>query len=775
MAVRHLEARRSPSRCAVRRNACCWARPRCGRPPSGARRGRASRSTQWSTSLAGDDQGVTGRDRVDRQEGDAPVVLPDEVTGDLAVDDLGEDGRHGAIVDRLAEPFPSLGRVRGARRPMNLADGDGSPSQRRVHDGVGDRDRSCSGRARPFPCRGCAPVADFVALPDDEAVRHRPGEVRDRRRRRGALAAGGRAGGRLAVPAMDDLVPWPDRGGAVPAAGGRARGCCATFSLVGLLLDRPPTPTVVRPALAVTVAITVRNQPRSVVETPRGAADPGLRRPAAPCCSSTTVPPTRPSTRRHVRPSASASPCGSSSSAETGEAQARNAAAACTDTPAARRWCEPARSCTRRRSACSSPGCCGRRPTPPRCRPTHSSATDATETLAEVAAYDYSVNAAREPAHPRPVPGAARRRGRVLALPHRRGAGGRWVDPRRPRRRDDHLAVPRAGLAGVPRVARGRVHHRVGHDRVVGGPAGPGRERDRRGCPGEGTAVAALPVQPVRRDGRRDRVRSSTASSSARRCSPSPSRSWARRRWWLPTSCSCSPVSVAFAAGDPTGRPSTRSTTSACACPGGPRAWLGVGLSLHPVQATPRGCQRDRPRASDGSTDRRPSWPVRPSLRPWQPSVTTARSASATSPRACASTPRGSGSTLLWEHEFARRLAHAVRRAGAPAALRVPGRSRRPRRRHRRARRVRRRDGGRHRPGRVRPRSGSSSCRSTSTSTRRSPGSPRWGWAAPPDASRSTGMDGAKVPMAVVRDPDGVIVELIGAVTRRPGASCAPG
>ena len=40
-------------------------------------------------------QGVAGLERVDAEEGDRTLVPPDEVAGELAVDDAREDGRHG--------------------------------------------------------------------------------------------------------------------------------------------------------------------------------------------------------------------------------------------------------------------------------------------------------------------------------------------------------------------------------------------------------------------------------------------------------------------------------------------------------------------------------------------------------------------------------------------------------------------------------------------------------------------------------------------------------
>lgn len=182
-----------------------------------------------------------------------------------------------------------------------------------------------------FPLPRLHPVADFVALPTTK----RYVSVQTKF----AIAIGAAAlwlvaavvGAGLAVPAMGDTVPWPVAAllfvllVAVP-------GMLTTFSLVGLLLDRPPTPTVARPALPVTVAVTARNQPRSVVETlealraqdydgaltvllvDNGSTDATLDE-AARAAARLGI-----ALRTVVE-------------RRSGEAQARNAAAACTDTP----------------------------------------------------------------------------------------------------------------------------------------------------------------------------------------------------------------------------------------------------------------------------------------------------------------------------------------------------------------------------------------------------------------------------------------------------------
>ena len=182
-----------------------------------------------------------------------------------------------------------------------------------------------------FPLPRLHPVADFVALPAPKRY------VTVQAKFGFALGAAALwllaaiAGAWLVVPAMDATVPWPVAGVlfvlfvAVP-------GMLTAFSLMGLVLDRPPTPTVARPALPVTVAITARNQPRSVVETlealraqdydgaltvllvDNGSTDATLdeaSRAAARLGIALRIVVER----------------------KAGEAQARNAAAACTDTP----------------------------------------------------------------------------------------------------------------------------------------------------------------------------------------------------------------------------------------------------------------------------------------------------------------------------------------------------------------------------------------------------------------------------------------------------------
>jgi len=115
-----------------------------------------------------------------------------------------------------------------------------------------------------FPLPRLRPVADFVALPAPKryvTVQAKFG-----------LALGATAlwlllavlGATAVLPRMDEIVPWPI-GAVLFLVVVALPGMVVTFSLAGLALDQPPTPTVARPALPATVAITARNQARSVV------------------------------------------------------------------------------------------------------------------------------------------------------------------------------------------------------------------------------------------------------------------------------------------------------------------------------------------------------------------------------------------------------------------------------------------------------------------------------------------------------------------------------
>jgi len=117
-----------------------------------------------------------------------------------------------------------------------------------------------------FPLPRLRPVADFVALPTPKryvTVQAKFG-----------IALGATAlwlllavlGAMAVLPRMDDVVPWPI-GAVLFLVVVALPGIVVTFSLAGLVLDQPPAPTVARPAVPATVAITARNQARSVVAT----------------------------------------------------------------------------------------------------------------------------------------------------------------------------------------------------------------------------------------------------------------------------------------------------------------------------------------------------------------------------------------------------------------------------------------------------------------------------------------------------------------------------
>lgn len=117
-----------------------------------------------------------------------------------------------------------------------------------------------------FPLPRLRPVADFVALPSTKRYVTVQGKFGLALSAAAlwlvvALAAAWRV-----IPVAGPIVPWPVAAilflvvVAVP-------GALAAFSLAAVLLDQPPTPSVAHPTLPATVAITARNQPRSVVTT----------------------------------------------------------------------------------------------------------------------------------------------------------------------------------------------------------------------------------------------------------------------------------------------------------------------------------------------------------------------------------------------------------------------------------------------------------------------------------------------------------------------------
>ncbi len=183
-----------------------------------------------------------------------------------------------------------------------------------------------------FPLPRLRPVADFVALPSPKrylTVQAKFGVAV------GAAAlfllVAAAAGVGLVVPAMGDVVAWPIAA-VLFALTVVIPGMLLAFSLVGLLLDRPPTPTVARPALPVTVAITARNQPRSVVETLEALCAQDYDGPLTLLLvdngsNDTTI---DEATRAAARLGTALRVV---VERKVGEAHARNAAAACTDTP----------------------------------------------------------------------------------------------------------------------------------------------------------------------------------------------------------------------------------------------------------------------------------------------------------------------------------------------------------------------------------------------------------------------------------------------------------
>src|SRR4029078_9262217 len=68
------------------------------------------------------------------------------------------------------------------------------------------------------------------------------------------------------TPALAAAVTWPIAV-ALLLAVVAVPGFFLTFSLLGVALDHPPAPSVAHPTIPVTVVITARNQPRSVVST----------------------------------------------------------------------------------------------------------------------------------------------------------------------------------------------------------------------------------------------------------------------------------------------------------------------------------------------------------------------------------------------------------------------------------------------------------------------------------------------------------------------------
>ena len=109
-------------------------------------------------------------------------------------------------------------------------------------------------------------VADFVALPTTKRYITVQGKFGLALLGAGVWLTLATIGSILAAPAVAGAVTWPLAVmlllGAVAVP-----GFYLTFSLLGFALDHPPTPAVAHPTIPVTVVITARNQPRSVVST----------------------------------------------------------------------------------------------------------------------------------------------------------------------------------------------------------------------------------------------------------------------------------------------------------------------------------------------------------------------------------------------------------------------------------------------------------------------------------------------------------------------------
>jgi biofilm PGA synthesis N-glycosyltransferase PgaC len=109
-------------------------------------------------------------------------------------------------------------------------------------------------------------VADFVALPSTKRYITVQGKFGIALLAAGAWLILATIGSIMVAPAVAGAVSWPL---AVPLLLGAVAvpGFLLTFSLLGFALDHPPAPSVAHPSIPVTVVITARNQPRSVVST----------------------------------------------------------------------------------------------------------------------------------------------------------------------------------------------------------------------------------------------------------------------------------------------------------------------------------------------------------------------------------------------------------------------------------------------------------------------------------------------------------------------------
>jgi poly-beta-1,6-N-acetyl-D-glucosamine synthase len=125
------------------------------------------------------------------------------------------------------------------------------------------------GEFRPsaaFPLPRLRPVADFVALPSTKRYITIQGKFGLALLGAGLWLILATVGSIAIASSLAAAVTWPI---AVTLLLGviAVPGFFLAFSLLGFALDHPPAPSVAHPAIPVTVVITARNQPRSVVST----------------------------------------------------------------------------------------------------------------------------------------------------------------------------------------------------------------------------------------------------------------------------------------------------------------------------------------------------------------------------------------------------------------------------------------------------------------------------------------------------------------------------
>ena len=125
------------------------------------------------------------------------------------------------------------------------------------------------GEFRPsaaFPLPRLRAVADFVALPSTKRYITVQGKFGIALLGAGVWLILATIGSIMVAPAIAGAVTWPLAVMLLLGAVG-VPGFLLTFSLLGFVLDHPPAPSVAHPSIPVTVVITARNQPRSVVST----------------------------------------------------------------------------------------------------------------------------------------------------------------------------------------------------------------------------------------------------------------------------------------------------------------------------------------------------------------------------------------------------------------------------------------------------------------------------------------------------------------------------